>query len=70
MDSDAAPAASSSAQPTVSVSGGEYSGQSFRIAQAWAPDALRGRDLWRWLLFGRFDALQGEERAVLWVAAE
>jgi hypothetical protein len=70
MAEDAAPSAAPAAQPTVSASGGEYSGQSFRIAQAWSPERLRGRDLWRWLLFGRFDALQGEQRAVLWVAAE
>lgn len=69
MDSDAAPVASPAAQPILSA-GGEYSGQSFRIAQTWSPGGLRGRALWRWLLFGRFETLQGEQRAVLWVAAE
>ncbi len=70
MDSDAAPGDSPSPQPSPTGRGGAYSGQSFRIAQAWSPDGLRGRNLWRWLLFGRFDAVQGEQRAVLWVAAE
>jgi hypothetical protein len=70
MAEDAAPSAAPAAQPAVSASSGPTSGQSFRIAQVWSPEQLRGRDLMRWLLFGRFDALQGEQRAVLWVAAE
>lgn len=70
MDSDAAPGDSPASQPSSTGVGGQYSGQSFRIAQAWSPEGLRGRDLWRWLLFGRFNALKGEQRAVLWVAAE
>ena len=70
LDSDAAPGDSPSARPSPTGSGGATSGQSFRVAQSWAPDGLRGRALWRWLLFGQFDALQGEQRAVLWVQAE
>ncbi len=76
MDSDAAPGDSPSPQPSPTGRGGAYrrggaySGQSFRIAQTWSPDGLRGRALLRWLLFGRFDALDDEQRAVLWVAAE
>lgn len=70
MDSDAAPGDSPSPQPSPTGRGGAYSGQSFRIAQTWSPNGLDGRALLRWLLFGRFDALDGEQRAVLWVAAE
>jgi hypothetical protein len=70
MDGDAAPGDSPSPQPSPTGRGGAYSGQSFRIAQTWSPDGLRGRALLRWLLFGRFDALDDEQRAVLWVAAE
>ncbi len=70
LDSDAAPGDSPSARPSSTGRGGATSGQSFRLAQSWTPDGLRGRALWRWLLFGQFDALQGEQRAVLWVQAE
>jgi hypothetical protein len=70
MDSDVAPSDSPSPQPSPTERGGVFSGQSFRLAQSWTPDGLRGRPLWRWLLFGQFDALQGEQRAVLWVQAE
>lgn len=49
--------------------GGQSSGQSFRIAQRWSPDGLTGRAWWNWLLFGRFDALRDEQRAVLWAAS-
>ncbi len=70
MDSDAAPGDSPSPQPSPTGRGGAYSGQSFRIAQTWSPDGLGGRALLRWLLFGRFDTLDDEQRAVLWVAAE
>ncbi len=70
LDSDVAPAESPSARPVSTGGGGAYSGQSFRLAQSWAPDGLRGRALWRWLLFGQFDALQGEQRAVLWMQAD
>jgi len=70
LDSGAAPGDSPSPRPSPAERGGATSGQSFRVAQSWAPDGLRGRALWRWLLFGQFDALQGEQRAVLWVQAE
>lgn len=70
MDSDAAPGDSPSSQPAFSANSGEYSGQSFRITQTWSPDGLDTRALLRWLLFGRFGALDGEQRAVVWVAAE
>jgi 4-amino-4-deoxy-L-arabinose transferase-like glycosyltransferase len=70
MDGDMAPADSPSPQPSPTGRGGAFSGQSFRLAQSWSPDGLRGQPLWRWLLFGQFDALQGEQRAVLWVQAE
>jgi 4-amino-4-deoxy-L-arabinose transferase-like glycosyltransferase len=69
MESDAAPGDSPSARPSSTGSGGGYSGQSFRLAQSWSPDGLAGRALLRWLLFGQFDTLQGQQRAVLWVAA-
>jgi hypothetical protein len=69
MDYDAAPAVPSP-QPSPAGREGAYSGQSFRVAQSWSPDGLRGRALWRWLLFGQFVALQGEQRAVMWVQAE
>lgn len=70
LESDAPPGDSTSARPSSTASGGAYSGQSFRLAQSWSPDSLRGRALLRWLLFGQFDTLQGQQRAVLWVAAE
>jgi hypothetical protein len=70
MDSDVAPSDSPSPQPSPTGRGGVFSGQSFRLAQSWSPDGLRGRALWRWLLFGQFDALQGQQRAVMWVQAE
>lgn len=70
LESDAAPGDSPSARPSSTASGGAYSGQSFRLAQSWSPDSLRGRALLRWLLFGQFDTLRGQQRAVLWVAAE
>lgn len=70
MDGDAAPADSPSPQPSPTGRGGAHSGQSFRIAQSWSPDGMRGRDLWNWLLYGKFGALHGEQRAVLWVQAE
>jgi 4-amino-4-deoxy-L-arabinose transferase-like glycosyltransferase len=70
MDADVAPSDSPSLQPSPVGSGGAVSGQSFRVAQSWSPAGLRGRPLWRWLLFGQFDTLQGEQRAVLWVQAE
>ncbi|HSN74419.1 MAG TPA: hypothetical protein VL334_04890, partial [Anaerolineae bacterium] len=70
MDGDTAPSDSPSPQPSPLGSGGAYSGQSFRLTQSWSPDGLSGRPLWRWLLFGQFDALQDEQRAVLWVQAE
>ena len=47
---------------------GALSGQSFRIAQRWSPDGLRGSALLNWLLFGHFDTLTAEQRAVLWVS--
>lgn len=50
--------------------GGAWSGQSFRIAQRWSPDGLAGQAWWNWLLFGKFDSLRGEQRAVLWVQAQ
>lgn len=70
LDSDVAPSDSPVLQPSPAGGGGVFSGQSFRLAQSWSPDGLSGRALWRWLLFGQFDALQGEQRAVLWVQAE
>ncbi len=70
MDGDVAPSDSPSPQPSPTGPGGAFSGQSFRLAQSWSPAGLRGQPLWRWLLFGQFDALQGEQRAVLWVQAE
>jgi hypothetical protein len=70
LESDAPPGDSTSARPSSTASGGAYSGQSFRLAQSWSPDGLAGRALLRWLLFGQFDALQGQQRAILWVAAE
>ena len=70
MDGDAAPSDFPSPQPSPVGRGGAYSGQSFRVAQSWSPAGLSGRALWRWLLFGQFDALQGQQRAVLWVQAE
>jgi hypothetical protein len=45
----------------------EYSGRSFRIAQTWTPDGLRGKALWEWLLYGHVDSLNGEQRAIVWV---
>jgi 4-amino-4-deoxy-L-arabinose transferase-like glycosyltransferase len=70
MESDPPPGESPLARPSFTESGGAYSGQSFRLAQSWSPEGLRGRALLRWLLFGQFDALHGQQRAVLWVAAE
>ena len=70
MDGDMAPSDSPSPQPSPQGRGGVFSGRSFRVAQSWSPDVLRGRALWRWLLFGQFDTLQGDQRAVLWVQAE
>lgn len=70
METDRPPGDSTQLQPSLSGSGGAYSGQSFRLTQAWSPAGLDSRALLRWLLFGRFDALKGEQRAVLWVAAE
>ncbi len=70
MDGDVAPVGSPSPQPSPQGRGSAFSGQSFRLAQSWSPDGLGGRALWRWLLFGQFDALQGEQRAVLWVQTE
>lgn len=70
LESDAPPGDSTSARPSSTASGGAYSGQSFRLAQSWSPDSLAGRALLRWLLFGQFDTLQGQQRAILWVAAE
>jgi len=70
MDGDAAPSDFPSPQLSPVGRGGAYSGQSFRVAQSWSPAGLSGRALWRWLLFGQFDALQGQQRAVLWVQAE
>lgn len=70
MENDRPPTAPTLLQPALSGSGGAYSGQSFRLTQSWSPTGLDGRALLRWLLFGRFDALDGEQRAVLWVAAE
>jgi hypothetical protein len=70
MEGDVAPSDSPSPQPSPTGIGGAFSGQSFRVAQSWSPASLRGQSLWRWLLFGQFDALQGEQRAVLWVQAE
>ena len=46
---------------------GGYSGKSFRLAQHWTPQGLRGEALWRWLLYGHFDQIQGEERAIVWL---
>lgn len=46
---------------------GGYSGKSFRLAQRWTPQGLRGEALWRWLLYGQFDQIQGEERVVVWL---
>jgi len=70
MDGDSAPSDSTSPQPSPTGRGGAFSGQSFRLTQSWSPDGLSGRALWRWLLFGQFDVLQDEQRAVLWVQAE
>ncbi len=70
MDGDVAPSDSPSPQPSPTGRGGAFSGQSFGVAQSWSPASLRGQSLWRWLLFGQFDALQDEQRAVLWVQAE
>ena len=47
-----------------------YSGRSYRIAQTWTPDGLRGKALWSWLLYGHIDALDGEQRAIVWVRAD
>ena len=47
-----------------------YSGRSYRIAQTWTPDGLRGKALWSWLLYGHVDALDGEQRAIVWVRAD
>ncbi len=44
-------------------------GRSFRIAEQWSPAGLRGSPLWKWLLYGRFDGLDGEPRAVVWLPA-
>jgi hypothetical protein len=44
-----------------------YSGRSFRLTQWWTPQGLRGEALWRWLLYGHFDQIQGEERAIVWL---
>jgi hypothetical protein len=49
--------------------GQALSGRSFRIAQTWTPAGLRGGPLWRWLLYGQFDTLREEQRAVVWVAS-
>jgi predicted membrane-bound mannosyltransferase len=46
-----------------------YSGRSFRIARTWMPEGLRGKAFWNWLLYGHFDALDGEQRAIVWVRA-
>ena len=47
-----------------------YSGRSYRIAQTWTPDGLRGKALWSWLLYGHVDTLDGEQRAIVWVHAD
>ncbi len=47
-----------------------YSGRSYRVAHTWTPDGLRGKALWSWLLYGHVDALDGEQRAIVWVRAD
>ena len=42
-----------------------YSGRSYRIAQTWTPDGLRGKALWSWLLYGHVNTLDGEQRAIV-----
>lgn len=44
-----------------------YAGRSYRLSQSWAPTALEGTALWRWLIFGHYGVPQSEQRAVIWV---
>ena len=44
-------------------------GRSFRVVEQWSPAGLRSGPLWKWLLYGRFDQLDGEQRAVVWLPA-
>lgn len=44
-----------------------YAGRSFRLTQSWSPQGLAGGRFWRWLVFGRFDTLDDQERAVVWL---
>lgn len=55
-------------QPAAPPGSQPYSGRSFRIAQSWTPDGLRGKTLWNWLLYGHYDGLDAEQRAVVWVS--
>lgn len=47
--------------------GDDYSGRSFRLAQSWTPQYLSQGSLWRWLIYGKFDDLLDETRAIIWV---
>lgn len=58
---DPPPSASDSSTPLV--------GRSFRLVERWSPDGLRGNALWNWLLYGQFDGLESQQRAVVWLPA-
>lgn len=46
----------------------DLSGRSFRLTQTWSFQGLAGGPLWRWLLYGHVDALDDQQRAVVWIA--
>lgn len=55
--------------PGGSDAGAPLVGRSFQVAENWSPAGLRGSPLWKWLLYGRFDELDGRQRAVIWLPA-
>ena len=55
--------------PGGSDAGAPLVGRSFRIAEQWTPAGLRGAPLWQWLLYGEFDELDNQQRAVIWLPA-
>jgi uncharacterized protein (TIGR03663 family) len=47
--------------------GDTYAGQDFPLVATWSPEDLRGRPLWRWLLYREGTAAPPSENVILWV---